>query len=184
MEWKKEASGKDCEQSFLKQSYSCSRCSCRVTSLVTPSLTGAFCSCCQSANTCPLPTLVLVLIASHWTHISVLISNPVRSGTMSYSSLYSQPGTVPWHILGTQWMMLTEDTGGGYRRESFNGPASGLICPGGIHSYIHMLRKHVSSKCERSDLLVHFNLRNVSNFLDPKTVNLVVWVYTYVIIMC
>lgn len=45
-----------------------------------------------------------VLITVYWT--LTLISNPLRSRTTSY--LYSQPGIVPWHILGTQWIMLIE----------------------------------------------------------------------------
>lgn len=133
------------------------RCSFRVT-LVTPSLTAGSCSCCQSINTHPSP--LPGAGASHSTvntHF-VLISNPMRSGTMSDSSLYSQPGTVPWHILGTQWMTLNERTRWRIQKRKLNGLASGFLFPGGIHSYSPSPGKHTCPRCEHSDLWPVFSV--------------------------
>lgn len=115
--------------------------------------------CCQSTNnrlSNPPPELVLIIL--YWMLISISISNPLRSGTMSYLSPYSQPGTVHWHILGTQWMMLIECMRWKILRRKLNDLTSRFIFPGGIHLHIHSLGKHICSKCQHSDLLAVFSI--------------------------
>lgn len=158
MEWKEEARAKACEGGFPSWNNR-THVQMQLQSHLGDTFPDSwFCSCCQSINTHPSP--LPGAGASHSTANThfVLISNPMRSGTMSDSSLYSQPGTVPWHILGTQWMTLNERTRWRIQKRKLNGLASGFLFPGGIHSYTPSPGKHTCPRCEHSELWPVFSV--------------------------
>lgn len=100
--------------SFLKQSYAYSIRKSRVTSLVTPSLTGASCSCCQSINTHPSSHPGA---GAHWialnTHFRIDRQSPEVRDCVLFISIF-----LAWHsalarirhsVNDADWMHELED---------------------------------------------------------------------------